>query len=421
MQLGPYPLTYLRLDRLAAAWPDTSPLLCLAGSGRYGIVALCWREVGWSEVAALPLTGGSERGDTLPFARGYIGLVPYDLYAPNPLGDAIAQPRVFRVEQALVHDRHTGMLHVTGSPCTQAGFVLVDGPSVIAKLLLGSEPPPHPEGPLTLTASGSDLAYEQLVRDVLGDIRSGRYYQLNLLRYFTAAQVPSRRWIGARLDRFGGDFTAWFSLPDLQVISFSPERFVCCALHGDDTMIRAFPIKGTAARHLYDPLADAAIAAALQHSAKDLAELHMIVDLMRHDLYGASVPRSIRVLHSGRLLTLASVHHLEAEICASLRLGITIGELLAAVCPGGSITGAPKQEVMLAIREYEGRPRGYFMGHAFHAADGGGFDASILIRTLVQRGDDAAEFAAGGGLVIGSDPASERREIAAKCRVVTLD
>ena len=147
----------------------------------------------------------------------------------------------------------------------------------------------------------------------------------------------------------------------------------------------------------------------------------MIVDLMRHDLYDASVPRSIRVLHSGRLLTLASVHHLEAELCAKLRVGITIGELLAAVCPGGSITGAPKREVMLAIRAYEGRPRGYFMGHAFYTADGGGFDASILIRTFVQREGGVGEFAAGGGLVIGSDPASERREIAAKCRVVTLD
>jgi len=158
----------------------------------------------------------------------------------------------------------------------------------------------------------------------------------------------------------------------------------------------------------------------LQCSTKDRAELHMIIDLMRHDLYGASVPGTVRVLHAGRLLSLASVHHLEAEVCATLRPGITIGALLAAVCPGGSITGAPKQEVMLAIRAYEDRPRGYFMGHAFYAADGGGFDSSILIRTLVQQGAGSFEYAAGGGLVIGSDPVGERREIAAKSRVVTL-
>jgi len=420
MQLGPFPLAELRLDRLAAVWPEASPLLCLAGTGRYAIVALCWREVPWSEVATRPVTGAPLDAATPPFIRGYLGLVPYDLYAPKRAGDVPAEPRVFRVEQALVHDRQAGLLHVTGAPVTGLGFTQVDAASIASALVS-----PHgtmvPTGDaLTLIPGGSDDAYEQLVRRVLEDIRAGRYYQLNLLRYFRVEQRPGRGWIGARLGRFGGDFTAWFSLPDLQVVSFSPERFLRCANDDTGTLVHAFPIKGTAARHLHDPDLDLAAASALQCSTKDRAELHMIIDLMRHDLYGASVPGTVRVLHAGRLLSLASVHHLEAEVCATLRPGITIGALLAAVCPGGSITGAPKQEVMLAIRAYEDRPRGYFMGHAFYAADGGGFDSSILIRTLVQQGAGSFEYAAGGGLVIGSDPVGERREIAAKSRVVTL-
>jgi para-aminobenzoate synthetase component 1 len=95
--------------------------------------------------------------------------------------------------------------------------------------------------------------------------------------------------------------------------------------------------------------------------------------------------------------------------------------LVAAACPGGSITGAPKAEVQAAIRAYEGRPRGYFMGNAFYLDDGGAFDSSILIRTLVRQGDFAYAFAAGSGIVIKSDPETERREIAAKCGVLTMN
>ena len=145
----------------------------------------------------------------------------------------------------------------------------------------------------------------------------------------------------------------------------------------------------------------------------------MIVDLMRNDLARIARRGTVSVPVPGRLVSAPTIHHLEAVVTARLAPGLTLGAFLAAVCPGGSITGAPKREVMTAIRAAEGRPRGYFMGHAFYLDDGGAFDSSILIRTLVKDGRNAYAFAAGSGIVTRSDPHRELAEIDAKCRVVT--
>jgi para-aminobenzoate synthetase component 1 len=185
--------------------------------------------------------------------------------------------------------------------------------------------------------------------------------------------------------------------------------------------IETRPIKGTAARFEGQPEADAKAAADLLKSAKDRAELAIIVDLMRNDLYRVGQPGSVSVRSAGELLSVHGVHHLEANVQAQLRLPQSLGDMLAHICPGGSITGAPKREVMSAIRAYEGRARGYFMGHAFYLDDHGSFDSSLLIRTLVGSGDGHYEYAAGSGIVIGSDPESERLEIAAKCQVITAE
>jgi para-aminobenzoate synthetase component 1 len=273
---------------------------------------------------------------------------------------------------------------------------------------------------LALVPERGDAAYLALVDRALADIRAGRFYQINLLRYYQVAGLPDRSWMGRRLAAHGGPHAAFFDVPGLTLASFSPERFVQLLPHPAGAGIEARPIKGTAPR-LPDPSADAAAARGLLASRKDLAELHMIVDLMRNDLNRVAVPGSVRVPAAAALVTLPTVHHLEARVTALLAPGLRLGDLVAALCPGGSITGAPKVEVMTAIRAYEGRSRGYFMGNAFYLDDGGGFDSSILIRTLVRRGDFAYEFAAGSGIVIGSDADTERREIAAKCGVVTAD
>lgn len=404
----------LSFGALARHWPDGVPLIALGGPGHYFIVPVAFSEVGYDEVKHHRLASRPVQDVCLPFRSGYMGLVSYDQFAPTQL--ASAGPRIFRVDRALVQDLRTGEVHLTGDPAARAAFSV--GPAVIDRLLADDETA-LPAPAYHLAAETSAAHYLAAVEQALSDIRAGRYYQINLLRYFRTTGDFSRVLLAARLDAMGGPHAAVFAIPGLELWSFSPERFLQLRPSGSDLIAEARPIKGTAARGETE-VADRLAAEALQKSPKDMAELHMIIDLMRNDLARVSQRGSVAVPSTGHLLTVANVHHLEGVVTSKLRHGLTLGELFDATCPGGSVTGAPKQEVMRAIRDYEGRERGYFMGNAFYLDDSGAFDSSILIRTLVKRaGQKDYEFAAGSGIVMHSDPAAECREIDAKSRVLT--
>jgi len=415
---------------VASRWPADVPLVCLAGSGRHQILATALTEIDWDEARRLPLGTAGEATTGMPLSRGgLIGLLSYDQFRPA-IGTCGARPRIFRVARALVHDLGTGAFAIVGDD-TEHRAAHALGDAAVWRLVEAARAglPVDVGGgsgagvlcpAATLRAHTGDEHYLALARQALVDIRAGRYYQINLLRYFDLVQRPDRGWLIARLARFGGAYAALFDVPGLTVASFSPERFVRILPDAGGLIVEARPIKGTAARHS-DPGLDRAAAAGLLTSAKDLAELHMIVDLMRNDVVRVSRAGTIRVPEAHRLLTVSNVHHLEARVTGRLAAGLTLGDFTAALCPGGSITGAPKREVTAAIRTYEERERRYFMGNAFYLdCATGALDASILIRTIVrEHRENTYEFAAGSGIVVGSDPEMERREIEAKCRVLT--
>lgn len=293
-----------------------------------------------------------------------------------------------------------------------------------------------------------DSAYLSAVRHVLEDIKWGRYYQLNLLRYFNLAQLnwPSshdhfgpeinpqnsppdtispvmmQSWWPDFIQRFitfSEDMSAMIALPDLWVASFSPERFVRIYSEGllkSSLWIETLPIKGTAPRSS-DTRTDRESRECLENSVKDRAELNMITDLMRHDLTRISHLGTTEVLSAGTMRSLASVHHRQACIRARLRSSATGLEIAQALLPAGSITGAPKMAVMKAISELEDYPRGYMMGTLWLFGVSGRVESSVLIRTLTLRPGEVARYGAGSGLVSLSDPEEELREIQAKCRM----
>jgi para-aminobenzoate synthetase component 1 len=188
---------------------------------------------------------------------------------------------------------------------------------------------------------------------------------------------------------------------------------------------RTRPIKGTAPRGL-GPAEDAAQRAALLASAKDRAELAMIVDLERNDLARVAVPGTVGVAGFPTVETYRSVHHLVADVTATLRAECDAVDALAALFPGGSITGAPKLASMEVIAALEGEGRGFFCG-ALGALDClGRARFNILIRTLVHRAEGqpahqapspdlgTVTFHVGGGITWRSDPAAEERETRVK-------
>ena len=152
-------------------------------------------------------------------------------------------------------------------------------------------------------------------------------------------------------------------------------------------------------------------------SAKDRAELAMIVDLARNDLGRVARAGSVKVDEFPKLRSYEGIHHLMADVTALVRDEVDSFELLRALFPGGSITGAPKLRVMEAIGDLEGEGRGFFTGSMGYAGLDGRSAWNILIRTLVWRPRDGAgsgrgevSFHVGGGITWGSDPEDEERE-----------
>ncbi|MEE2941573.1 MAG: anthranilate synthase component I family protein [Planctomycetota bacterium] len=179
-----------------------------------------------------------------------------------------------------------------------------------------------------------------------------------------------------------------------------------------DRVARTRPIKGTAPRG-HSPAEDAASRARLLASDKDLAELAMIVDLERNDLGRVAEAGGVEVRGFPTLESYASVHHLVADVRARPRPEATAIDVIGALFPGGSITGAPKLRSMEAIAALEREGRGFFTGSLGFVDARGRALLNILIRTLVHREtDDGREVSlhVGGGITWRSDPALEDEE-----------
>ena len=195
------------------------------------------------------------------------------------------------------------------------------------------------------------------------------------------------------------------------LISASPERFLRLSPEG---MVETRPIKGTRPRHA-DAQQDAAAAADLITDPKDRAENVMIVDLLRNDLGRVCQPGTISVPQLVGLESYPQVHHLTSVVSGRLRPEHDVVDLLRACWPGGSISGAPKLRACTRLHALEPVPRGPYCGSLFHWGADGSFDSSILIRTLMVRGQ-RLRLHAGGGIVADSDPQAEAEEMGWKIR-----
>jgi para-aminobenzoate synthetase component 1 len=357
----------------------------------------------------------------LPFTIGYVGFLPYKPSEDKcSAANTLSAAKIFEVFQTIVWDREAGETYLCGAPRRDAEFDISSACSDILNRLTEQESPAS-----ALAVPGIELVpcqeksnYLALVKQALADIRNGRYYQINLLRYFKVPVSPTRSAIAARIRRVGGPFSSLLSIPGLTIASFSPERFVQIQKSELGTEIATEPIKGTIGRSA-NPEVDQRRAAELVASKKDNTELHIIIDLLRNDLNRVCKRGSVRVQSSGTLMTFPTVHHLVANVQGILADDVTYETLFSNILPGGSITGAPKREVMAAIREYEGCDRGYFMGISFLADQGGRFDSAILIRTLHGDKNGNFTYAAGSGITIASEAWREYEEIGEKCRVVS--
>ncbi|MGH6855924.1 MAG: aminodeoxychorismate synthase component I, partial [Aestuariivirga sp.] len=249
--------------------------------------------------------------------------------------------------------------------------------------------------------------YEAAAACAIEYILAGDIFQANITQCFQAV-IPENFDAFAfyqRLRRMNAaTFAAFLDYGDVKIASSSPERLVSF----DSRTIEARPIKGTRRRDV-DPARDAALIAELASSRKDRAENVMIVDLLRNDLSRVAAPGSVRVPVLCGLETYASVHHLTSVITGELRPGKTVGDLIAATFPGGSVTGAPKIRAMEVIAEIERGARGVYCGSIGYIGLNGHADLNIAIRTAMFA-DGVASLAGGGGITARSEPAAEYEE-----------
>jgi len=193
------------------------------------------------------------------------------------------------------------------------------------------------------------------------------------------------------------------------LLSLSPELFFACR----DGKLITKPMKGTAVREA-DPVRDAAAAADLANDEKQRAENLMIVDLMRNDLSRVAVAGSVQVPALFAVETYPTVHQMTSTVTAALKPGCEAVDVLEALVPCGSITGAPKLRAMAVVAETEQASRGAYTG-SIGRIDAGGQGAAfnVAIRTLHCHGDHAV-MGLGSGIVADSQTGPEWAECLAK-------
>lgn len=262
-----------------------------------------------------------------------------------------------------------------------------------------------PLGAAPLAASMPAESYRAAVGRILDYLAAGDCYQVNLTQPFRTPLAGPPWALYQRLARLHpAPHAAYLDLGDAVVVGNSPELL----LRRRGRRLETRPIKGTRPRS-DDAARDAALAAELRGDAKENAEHVMIVDLERNDLGRVCAAGSVRVERLAGVESHPSVHHLVSVVSGTLRDGVDMGTLLAAVYPGGSITGAPKLRAMEIIAELEDAPRGVYTGALGLIAPDGDLELGLPIRTAVVAGS-MLRWCAGGGVVADSDPERELAE-----------
>lgn len=244
------------------------------------------------------------------------------------------------------------------------------------------------------------------LQKVIDYIFAGDIYQANLSQRFSLAWDGDPWLLYSRLrEKNPAPFAAFLPYDDFQLLCSSPERFIRI---DPNSTIETRPIKGTRPRGS-SPEEDEALAVELQQSIKDQAELTMIVDLERNDLGHICSFGTVRVPSLIELEKYPTVWHLVSTVTGKLRENLLPSEIIKAIFPGGSITGAPKLRAMEIIEELEPFKRGIYTGSIGYLGFDGAWDLNIVIRTIVLK-QGIAYVHAGGGIVADSIPSLEYEE-----------
>ena len=360
----------------------------------------------------------SSTAGSLPFAGGWFLYLGYELAGQvepslrlprSPRATALA----WRMRGAIVRDREQGDAWVVAEP--GVARELEEAVERDLAELPSAAPRRSARGAAVRGAVREEdpERYLRVVESALEAIGRGDVYQANLSRHWGAELAPGvdeaelyRRLRAANPAPFAGIAR----LPGFSVLSSSPERLLRIQ-HG---IASTRPIAGTRPRGR-DARSDAQLRTDLRLNEKEQAEHVMLVDLERNDLGRICRAGSVRVDEYMTIESYAHVHHIVSNVRGELAEGVTPGRAIAAVFPGGTITGCPKVRCMQLLADLEAGPRDAYTGSMGYLSVDGTLDLNILIRTITIEGG-AIEFRTGAGIVADSSPIAELEETRAKAR-----
>lgn len=261
---------------------------------------------------------------------------------------------------------------------------------------LSLEPAPLP---FEVGGSLSDETFAEMVSKAKKYLMSGDIFQVVLSRSFEVPFAGEPITLYETLKKINpSPYHYFFSFPDAAIVGASPEKLV--SLH--QGLMETVPIAGTCLPNEEDEkklLAD----------PKENAEHMMLVDLARNDLGRVSAVGSVKVRDLKILQKFSHVSHLVSVVQGVLKVGFQALDVLQAVFPGGTLSGAPKIRAMQIIDELENIPRGLYGGALCFFDQQANMDSCLVIRTAVIK-DGLALIHAGAGIVLDSDPEHEARE-----------
>jgi anthranilate/para-aminobenzoate synthase component I len=352
---------------------------------------------------------------------GWLGFISYDLArtlesipahtpprTPQPDDFPLLHWQLFHSYFLFNHADRTLTLHTLGNPAE-------DPAAIFAHVANAAPLPPQP--PAKFLSRQPRSEFLAAVRRIQAYIADGDIYQANFAQRWTLETADKPHHLFRRLcQESPAPYAAYLRFSHQgtprHVLSASPELFLTLDSNG---RLATRPIKGTRPRFPNDPVRDATAREELLSSEKDKAELAMIVDLLRNDLGRVSDFGSVHVSAPRTLEPHPTVWHTVATIESTLRPTARLPDLLRALCPGGSITGAPKIRATQIIEELEPFRRNLYCGNIGiigptpPGAPPCTLALNIAIRTI-QMTNNIAQIHAGAGIVADSNPTLEYEE-----------
>lgn len=365
----------------------------------------------------------------------WIGILPYDAFRhlerpawvrpdtrPPPL---VQRPCWLRYPATIVVDHLEGRVFAVGITSGHLGNLLLR----LGKAPLAGERFTYTRKPTRIEVASSepDYAHVDRIRAAKELIACGDLYQVNLARRLRVALVQGDPLdVYARMSHAApSSFGACLHISrELSVVSTSPELLLraetettatvergdanCPTNSNRFTRLYTCPIKGTRPRGK-GAEQDRNLVRELDQDPKENAELTMIIDVERNDLGRVASPGSVRVVRGPEVVTHRTVHHREALLTAHTKISVSRREVLEAMLPSGSVTGAPKIRAMEVIACLEAHRRGLYTGGFGALNHDGSMTLAMAIRTAVFHGPEG-EYFTGGGIVADSDPLRELEE-----------